>query len=278
MAAEPFDLELPSGRLHGERSGPADGPLVIGVHGLSANVRSFDGLAPRLAAAGRHFVSLDLRGRGASEDSGPGTYGLRSHAADVLAVADAHGAERFSVIGWSMGALIGTALAEMANDRLERLVLIDHAGAMDETAVDAVIAGLARLDAHFDSREAYLDALRAAGHITEWGPFWDAFYGYEIAERGPGDWSPRTSRTACQEDIEAFDGVEVLHARWSSLTMPTLLVRGTVPIGGGLIVPPEELEALQAAVPGIEVVQVDRNHYELMTEPAALEAIARHVG
>ena len=41
MAAE-FDLDLASGRLHAQRFGEPDAPLVLAVHGLSANMHGFD--------------------------------------------------------------------------------------------------------------------------------------------------------------------------------------------------------------------------------------------
>jgi hypothetical protein len=36
--AEEFDLDLASGRVHAQRFGEPDAPLVMAVHGLSANM------------------------------------------------------------------------------------------------------------------------------------------------------------------------------------------------------------------------------------------------
>lgn len=79
--AEEFDLDLTSGRVHAQRFGEPEAPLVLAVHGLSANMHGFDYLARRLVADCEcQVVAVDLRGRGSSEATAPGTYGLDSHA------------------------------------------------------------------------------------------------------------------------------------------------------------------------------------------------------
>lgn len=268
--------ELEIAGLHAEARGPEDGPLVICVHGLSANLRGFDVLAEALAAAGSRVVAVDLRGRGGTPDSGPGTYGLASHARDVLAVADALGAERFALVGWSMGAFITLAVAEQAGDRLTHAVLVDAAGEVDGSAEDAVRAGLARLDAVVPDPETYLAAVRAAGVIEPWEPFWDEYYRYELGRLDDGTWSPRTSRTAAEEDLEDIVATDH-HARWAALAMPTLLVRCNAPLGGGLLVPEAERDALVAAVPGVTVHEAAPSHFRVITDPEAIAAVVAHL-
>src|SRR4051812_46324328 len=159
---EELALALPSGRVAAEVRGHADGPLVVCVHGLSANLRAFDAIAPRLADAGHRVVAYDVRGRARSDITPPGSYGLGAHAADAIAVANALEAETFDYVGWSMGALIGILAASLASARLRRRVLIDHAGVVDASALDAVRAGLNRLDAVVDDPQRYVDAIRSA--------------------------------------------------------------------------------------------------------------------
>jgi 3-oxoadipate enol-lactonase len=273
MTAAAFDLTLPSGRVHCERRGDPDGSLVLCVHGLSGNLRSFDRIAEEVAAAGRHVVAIDLRGRGRSEVTPPGTYGGEAHTSDVLAVASELGAERFSLVGWSMGGLIGIQAAASAPERLERLAIIDHAGAMDPSAVEAIGRGLLRLDAVVPAPEDYVAAIRSIGVIDPWTPLWDAVYRYELGETD-GGWSPTTDRAACEEDLDV-DAVEGIQALWSALTMPTLLVRAMAPLNGGFIVPDETLAALRAAVPALEVAEAATNHFTVMDDPAVSAAIAR---
>src|SRR5690349_24057946 len=102
MTPQPTDLRLPSGSLRALRVGPGGGAPVLCVPGLSANARSFDRIAAALAGAGRDVIALDLRGRGFSPATAPGTHGWLHHAEDVLEVATQLGAERFDLVGHSM--------------------------------------------------------------------------------------------------------------------------------------------------------------------------------
>lgn len=272
-----FELHVGSGRLHVERTGPRNGPVVLCVHGLSANVRGFDRVIPQLATRGHRAVGVDLRGRGRSEVTPPGTYGLEAHARDLIALADALEVEAFDYAGWSLGALIGMALAGLAPGRVRRMVLIDHAAAVDPGPATAVRAGLLRLDAVVADPEDYVKTLRARLPIAAWDPFWDAYFGYELARREDGRWSPSTDRAACEEDMDGIEDAEDLRARWAALTMPTLLVRCTAPIAGGLIVPSSELGLFRATVAGARVVEVDSDHYGVMTDVRAIAAIAEHL-
>src|SRR3954467_3934581 len=103
MNPEERDVVLGTGRLYARRWGPdAGAPPVVCIPGLSANARSFDRIGEALAAAGRHVLALDLRGRGRSEVTAPGTYGWDAHARDVLDAARSLGAERADLVGHSM--------------------------------------------------------------------------------------------------------------------------------------------------------------------------------
>jgi pimeloyl-ACP methyl ester carboxylesterase len=165
MVAE-FDLDLASGRVHAQRFGELDAPLVLAVHGLSANMHGFDHLAPLLVADGGHqVVAVDLRGRGGSESTAPGTYGLASHARDMFEVATLLGHDRFEWVGWSLGALIGIRASQLEPGRIRSLGLIDHAGRSDERAVAAVFAGLNRLDLDLPTAEDYVTQVEAVSLI-----------------------------------------------------------------------------------------------------------------
>lgn len=268
---EEFDLKLSSGRIHARRVGAPDAPLVLCVHGLSGHLHSFDFIAERLASDQRQIVAIDLRGRGRSDITPPGSYGLESHERDVLEAANLLGAARFDLVGWSMGALIGIGIARRAPQRLRRLALIDHAGHMDAAAVALIERSLARLDAVVSRPDLYIAAIRAAGTIRPWSAFWDRYYGYELGAHGDKV-KPTTSRTACAEDLAEA----VRHdwrAYWKSIAMPALLVRCLAPTGGGYIVPEAERDALLQAVPQLRLVEVASDHFMVMVDEDAARAI-----
>jgi pimeloyl-ACP methyl ester carboxylesterase len=267
-----FDLHLPSGRLRARRHGPDDAPLLLCVHGLSANLTAFDWLGERLASPERQVVAIDLRGRGRSEETGPGTYGPRSHAQDVLDAATALGAETFDIAGWSLGGMIGQHAAAAAPGRVRSLALLDIAGSADPAAADAVRAGLARLDAVVDRPELYVAAIRAAGNIEPWSPLWDAYYRYELEQRDDGRWAPSTSRAAAEEDL-ARSGETDWQSLWGALTMPVTLVRALAPLGGGHVVSERTRDAFLQAVPHAALTETGSSHFTVVADESTLRAI-----
>jgi pimeloyl-ACP methyl ester carboxylesterase len=268
---EDLDLTLPGGRLHARRFGNHPGGLVLGIPGLTANLVSMTAIAEVVP-----MVALDLRGRGLSETTPPGTYGWEAHAADVLAAADALGAPRFSIVGWSMGAFVGMAAASMAGARIERLALIDAVGAVDDTVVRLIQMSVNRLDAVYPSVQAYLDLARSTGLISPWSRLWEEIFEYEL-QPVAGGVRARTSKPAVSEDF-AISALRDPAEFWPYLTMPVLVVRAGRPMlegAGGDVIDPAVLRRFQKAVPHAEVVEVDANHYGIAAHPEALAALRR---
>ncbi len=258
--------------LHLELSGPEDAPLVIGIPGLSANLRSFDLLRPAVVARGRRFAAVDLRGRGRTPAGRPGSHGWAAHAADVIATADRLGVRRFAVAGWSMGAFVTLEVARQAPDRLERALLIDAIGRVDPQVIAVIRSGLERLERSYPSAREYLELVRGLGVVSPWGPFWEGYYGYEL-QAVAGGVRARTSKAAALEDLEYDQGGEA-ERLWPELTMPLMLARGARPLfpGTGHLVSPEVLAAFRHSVPQAEVVEVDANHYGIIADPLLVEA------
>jgi pimeloyl-ACP methyl ester carboxylesterase len=271
-----LDLALPSGRLHAERRGPQDGPLVIGVPGITANLRSFDALAPVLARAGLQVLVLDLRGRGHSEVTPQGTYGWPAHARDIAAVADALGVERFDVVGYSMGGFVGMQLAADFPDRVRRLITVDALGAPEPESLPPIMAASQRLGVVFPDAATYVATVRSSAAIEQWGDLWQGHYEYELQDAPGGGVISRTSRDAAAEDgAYGAMAVATLPELWSRIACPVLLVRAARPIvpGAGYIVPAADRDRLGTLIPGARSVEVDANHYGIIAHPGAAAAI-----
>lgn len=271
------DLELPSGRVR-VRSWGADGaPVLLCVHGISANLTAFSYLADRLAGPHRRVVAFDLRGRGRSEVTPPGSYGLDSHVRDVVSVADALGANTFDLAGWSLGALIALRAARDHGGRLRSVALIDHVGPAQRAALAPVRAGFARLDLVVPSPDQYLAAVRASGVVDPWTPFWDAHHSYELAEHPDGTWHPTSSRAAAEEDLFQRWPTDWTDC-WTALTMPTVAVRAAKPINGAVLISDETIAAMQSVNPTIRVVDTpDSNHFTCIADPVTVNAIEQTV-
>jgi (E)-2-((N-methylformamido)methylene)succinate hydrolase len=98
------------------------GPWVTLVHGVGANLESWDEVVARLASAFT-CLRLDLRGHGGSEPI-TGACALDDLAADVRLVWDEAGVARSHLAGFSLGGLIAQALALSDGERIDRLAII----------------------------------------------------------------------------------------------------------------------------------------------------------
>jgi pimeloyl-ACP methyl ester carboxylesterase len=281
MVSEDFDVQLPSGRIRVRRFGSQDAPLAICVPGLSANLAGFDFIAERVAGDDQQIVAMDLRGRGRSDVTMPGTYGWYNHAADVFGVADSLGAKTFSLIGQSSGAAISMTCARLDAARIERMVLIDLCGTIDRAAVLPVTTSVSRLGALYPSADAAIALIKAAGLVPEWNEYWERYFRYEIKEV-EGGVTTSSDRSAVMEDVGYGDAMywpeedAPIRALWTSITMPSLLLRATQEIMPGFqyILPKAEAERFAREVPNSTLVEIDANHYTICMHADAAAAIA----
>jgi pimeloyl-ACP methyl ester carboxylesterase len=244
------------------------------VPGLSANARSFDLVAETLARRGRQVVTLDLRGRGFSPATAPGTYGWLNHAEDVLEVASKLGLGTFDLVGHSMGALVSMQVASLSAERIRRLVLIDTVGPADVLALPTITAGVLRVGLAYPSADAYCALISAPGIVEPWEELWKEHCLYDL-ETVSGWVRPRTSSMAVAEDL-MYGATHNASTLWPSLRMPTLLVRAARRLGptAGFAVGARLRDAFLSKVSSAEVVEVDANHYEVVAHGWALGAMA----
>lgn len=269
------DFLLPQGRLRGRMAGPESGPPVLLVPGLTANLTSMERIAVALAEAGWRTVALDLRGRGYSETTPPGTYGWERHARDLLHLADQLGAGRVAVVGWSMGAFVAQQVAAMAPERVSRLALIDGAGVPAPEAIAPVKAAAERLRDVYPSADAYIERVRSIGTLRPWDELWERYLRYELVEVEGGVRS-RSSYDAVLEDLQ-YGNAHDPTVFWPRLEGPVLLVRATLPLLPSLpeafVVPVDSVPHFLARVGGAALVEVAANHYGVGVSPRTAAAV-----
>lgn len=269
------DFSLPQGRLRGRIIGPDAGPMAMLVPGATMNLVSQERIAAALADAGWRSVALDLRGRGYSETTPPGTYGWERHARDLIDLADLLQAQRFAVVGHSSGAYVAQQVGAMAPDRVSNLALIDLADRPAPEVSTLVRAGVARLRNVHPSAEAYLQQVRSRGTVTPWEEIWERHYRYEQVEV-EGGVRTRTSYDAVLEDV-AYGEDHDATALWPDLRCPVLLVRATLPYlpstPNMFDVPPASVPAFLAGVSGASVVEIEANHYGVLISPGTAVAV-----
>ena len=124
--------------------------------GCSASSQNWTAIARRLADQ-FHVFTLDLRNHGAS----PWTkeMGYRAMAEDVAAFIAAHRLARAAIIGHSLGGKVGMALALMAPERVERLVVVDIAPVARLSTLSVYVEAMRALDLRGVNRRSAADAL-----------------------------------------------------------------------------------------------------------------------
>ena len=120
---EELTLDANGIRFHALAAGPADGPLVLCLHGFPELARSWRHQLPVLAAAGYRAVAPDLRGYGETDLRGPYDVGTLVH--DVTGLIAALGHERAVVVGHDWGGAVAWATALRAPEVVDRLVAIN---------------------------------------------------------------------------------------------------------------------------------------------------------
>ena len=121
-------VQVAGHRVHYLAEGPANGPVVVLVHGLGASAEHWSNLAPYLAQSGFRVYIPDLIGYGRSEQPADFSYSVRDEAAVVVRFMDALSLKQVELGGWSMGGWIAALVAAEHPDRVSRLMLFDSAG------------------------------------------------------------------------------------------------------------------------------------------------------
>jgi pimeloyl-ACP methyl ester carboxylesterase len=118
-------------------AGPADGRVVIALHGFPEDRHAWEPLTARLAGAGYRVLAPDQRGYSpGARPSGRRAYTVDRLTGDVLALADAASAQRFDLIGHDWGALVAWDLAARRPDRVRTLTAmsVPHPRAVQHAA------------------------------------------------------------------------------------------------------------------------------------------------
>lgn len=125
---ENHKVQVAGYRLHYLAEGPANGPVVVLVHGLGGRAEDWRELAPHFAKAGYRVYLPDLPGYGRSEQPADFSYSVRDEAHVVVGFLDALGLKKVDLGGWSMGGWIVQLVASEHLERVNKLMLFDAAG------------------------------------------------------------------------------------------------------------------------------------------------------
>lgn len=253
--------------------GPADGPVVVCVHGLTRCGRDFEALAETLAAEGMRVICPDLPGRGASDWlPDPTLYAVGSYAAALThLIARIDGPVDW--VGTSLGGVLGMMLAAAPHTPLRRLVLND-------TGFHVAQPAIARIHDYLrDAPESFPDIAALEAHLRRihapFGALSDADWRHlaEIsALPAPGGglrmhYDPALAEPILAGPPEALD----LAPLWDAVALPTLVLRGAE---SDLLT--AETAAAMAQRPAVRLVTIPGvGHAPALLDAAQVQEVAR---
>lgn len=234
-------------------------PLVL-LHGIGSNARSWQPVMPDLGA-GRRVIAWDAPGYGASDALGEARPDAVPYAEALAALLRALGISRAVVVGHSLGALMGAALAERHPDLVAGLVLADPASGSgcppDGPWPDAIATRLREL--------------------VELGPerFAEARAPRLCAPGAPPDAVAAVRRSMAEIRISGYAQACSLLARGDlAASVAGLRVPGLVTCGAlDAVVPPDKARRIADAWPGAGYVEIPGvGHAGYVENPAAYAA------
>lgn len=260
-----FRVKLPDGAVLRALSQGQGQPLLL-ISGLAGSAAFWDDNAATLARSFQ-VLRFDQRGIGASaRGSAPCT--IEQLAKDCLAVLDAAGIERATILGHSTGGCIGLSLARQMPARLDGLILSG-----------SWLKQNRYMTALFETRLAILDqhprAYAATAALMAYPPTWlEAHWNvYETAVATAPD-TPEAKQVV-RERIDALRAFDA--SGWAGeLPVPTLILGAR----DDMIVPAFLQEELAAAMPEARKTLLDTGgHFFPISRPDAFTAnVAEWIG
>lgn len=242
--------------------GPDDAPVLVLSNSLGTAMALWDGVVAPLADEHR-VLRYDHRGHGASGVP-PGPYTVDELVADVVALVDGLGIERFAFCGISLGGVVGMSLAAAHPARIEGLVLACTSPRFLDAAAWLERAAIVRAD----GCEAIADAVLARwltpqSHVEQPGVV------HELRDLLVA--TPREGYAGCCEALAAFDFKE----RLGEVTAPTLVIAGAEDPS----VSPDVVQLLVDGIPNARLAVLDgAAHLAHLERPGAfVEAVRSHL-
>ncbi|WP_426264257.1 pyrimidine utilization protein D [Sphingomonas sp. PWP1-2] len=166
--------------LYYEIHGREDAPPLILSSGLGGSAHYW---APNIAALSERYrvIAYDHRGTGRSDRALPDAVTVDDLAADMLALLDALAIPRAIVVGHAAGGVAALALALMAPDRIDKLVVVNGWASPDPHFLRCFAARLALLRG--SGPEAYLRAQPLFLYPPNWISANDALLEAELPEQ-----------------------------------------------------------------------------------------------
>jgi pimeloyl-ACP methyl ester carboxylesterase len=275
-AVEPREhtVEARGIRFHYVEWGDPDAPVIVCVHGLTSMCRIWDRFARPFSERYR-VIAVSQRGHGDTSWPEQPDYSTDDYVADLEALVDLWGLDRFVLIGLSMGGMNSMAYTARNPDRVTHLVPVDIPPSVDRSKSPTL-----EIDRHvaehgyptFEDHQAALKVMRLTNQISPDEALLHRLR-YQLKPTPDGKWTykqdPRVSYHWRPRDL------------WDELpkiTCPVLIVRG----GRSWVFSEKAANRMQKAFPNAELVTIPESGHTVPEDcpeefNAAVEAfLARH--
>ncbi len=252
-----MQVRAPDGAATGARYAGTGGPALVFVHGVGSSAAIWDAQLEAFADTHRCFA-IELRGNGVPKPEPDSALITRAgFALDVVAVMDAVGVERFTLVGCSLGGVVAFELWPRARDRITSLVIVGSFARYPDAGVYA--AGVSA-------------AVREAGDMA-------AFAHARAAKLGlPPERLHETVEHMARKSIASY--VASAQATWTADyrdTLPTIDVPTLVACGERDAIAPIALsQEIAAGIPGARLRTItNAGHVANADNPQAFNASLR---
>ncbi len=286
------DVQLPDGRtLHVYDNGDPAGAAVVAHHGTPSSGRPYEGHVDVARARGIRLIGYDRPGYGGSS-AHPGR-SVADAAADVAALLDELGVDRFATWGHSGGGPHALACAALLRGRCVAAATLAGVGPYGEPELDwlegmgegnvqefgAVLAGADALEPVLRRNQEEMFSTDAAGlreaMLTVLSPLDQEAFTPEV-----GEWLYGVMVEGAGERIDGWRDDNLAFVKpWgfelSEIQVPVLLLQGV----HDLMVPPAHGRWLAARIPVVEAeISDSEGHITLATErvPSVHEWLLQH--
>ena len=159
-------------QIHYHAAGPADGEVVIFLHGAgggASGYSNFKGNYPEFARAGYRCIVPDMLGFGLSSKPDIPMYDLDFFVAGVKGLVDALGLKDITLLGNSLGGAVALGYALACPDEVKRLILMAPGGVED---IDTYLAmpGIANMFAVYKAGKTGPEAMREVMRMQLFDP------------------------------------------------------------------------------------------------------------
>ncbi len=244
-------------------------PVLVLMHGLTANSRTFDGIVEKLRHSFR-VIRPDFRGNGLSDKPLTG-YSMDTHAKDIVDLIKHLEEPRVYLAGHSFGGYVAMYIAANYPEYVSKLVILDAAKSMNPNAALMLSKAISRLDTVYPDFESYIEQVKEAPYLSPWDPAMVGYYRADVMDLPGGKVKSRGNISTITQKSMGLGAV-----KWTEtikrIQQPTVLVNATgIYTMGEALLPANIAKETVGMMKHAGYIGVDGNHQTMLYGNGALQ-------